>query len=201
METPSTRDSNDPHGRGVSRSQGRNACKPQTVLATLKRWARTRRAGRVSAVHYVMGWRPRDMPRGAWKSIRGPVWIIWVLCTPVLSCGVGALWLLLHWQESAAAHPVLTARVMFIWSMAGLAGSICLWAIPIIRKGRFERVVRALGYEVCLHCGYSLWGLPEQHTCPECGTAYSKDMLRREWPLWFGERKSSTARNARARKP
>jgi hypothetical protein len=42
----------------------------------------------------------------------------------------------------------------------------------------------------CIHCGYDLSGLPDNHTCPECGESYSHriiDEYRRD-PNWFIER-------------
>jgi hypothetical protein len=42
----------------------------------------------------------------------------------------------------------------------------------------------------CIHCGYDLSGLPDNHTCPECGEPYSWriiDEYRRD-PDWFIER-------------
>ncbi|MHC4698546.1 MAG: hypothetical protein ACYTFA_17580, partial [Planctomycetota bacterium] len=57
--------------------------------------------------------------------------------------------------------------------------------IPRMRERRFQRTVRARQYEVCWNCGYSLQGLPDVHCCPECGTEYAKDRLRREWTSWF----------------
>ena len=33
---------------------------------------------------------------------------------------------------------------------------------------------------ICLHCGYSLRGLPEGHTCPECGQPSDRESARQE---------------------
>ncbi|MCH8054167.1 MAG: hypothetical protein IH895_08915, partial [Planctomycetes bacterium] len=33
---------------------------------------------------------------------------------------------------------------------------------------------------ICLHCGYSLQGLPEGHTCPECGHPSDRESARQE---------------------
>jgi hypothetical protein len=42
----------------------------------------------------------------------------------------------------------------------------------------------------CIHCGYTLQGLPDHHTCPECGEPYNfaqVDEYRRD-PHWFIKR-------------
>jgi len=42
----------------------------------------------------------------------------------------------------------------------------------------------------CIHCGYDLTGLPDHHTCPECGRPFSFaiiDEYRRD-PHWFIQR-------------
>ncbi|HEX8525139.1 MAG TPA: hypothetical protein VF669_23005 [Tepidisphaeraceae bacterium] len=42
----------------------------------------------------------------------------------------------------------------------------------------------------CIHCGYSLDGLPDHHKCPECGRAYHLELIdeyRRD-PHWYIQR-------------
>lgn len=38
-----------------------------------------------------------------------------------------------------------------------------------------------MNYEACLNCGYDLHNLPEQHKCPECGTAFEIQATRQRW--------------------
>lgn len=53
-----------------------------------------------------------------------------------------------------------------------------------------RRAVQARREPFCIFCGYNLTGLPEAHTCPECGRSYTWDMIReyRRDPHWFIER-------------
>jgi hypothetical protein len=49
-----------------------------------------------------------------------------------------------------------------------------------------ERVFRARKDPYCIHCGYTLIGLPEEGVCPECGRSYRMiivQMFRRD-PQW-----------------
>jgi hypothetical protein len=42
----------------------------------------------------------------------------------------------------------------------------------------------------CIHCGYDLIGLPDRHTCPECGRPFSLELIEeyRRDPGWFIQR-------------
>jgi hypothetical protein len=51
---------------------------------------------------------------------------------------------------------------------------------------RYARIVRENGCQLCIECGYLLIGLPDAHACPECGTAYEFEELRRCWNTWLG---------------
>lgn len=43
-------------------------------------------------------------------------------------------------------------------------------------------------YCLCLICGYCLKGLPEKHRCPECGTPYEIEDVKRHWSEYLGDR-------------
>lgn len=49
-----------------------------------------------------------------------------------------------------------------------------------------DRVIKARADPFCIHCGWTLTGLPEEGRCPECGEPYRMkivDMFRRD-PQW-----------------
>ncbi len=41
---------------------------------------------------------------------------------------------------------------------------------------------------LCLHCGYSLKGLPARHRCPECGMPYEIEDVKRKWSDYLADR-------------
>jgi hypothetical protein len=53
--------------------------------------------------------------------------------------------------------------------------------------GVIRHAIKGRGEPFCIHCGYNLDGLPEQHLCPECGRKYSFQLIRKyqQDPAWF----------------
>ena len=68
---------------------------------------------------------------------------------------------------------------------------IAIYALPVVLAiSTAKDVIRARREPFCIHCGYGLTGLPDNHACPECGRRYSFriiDEYRRD-PHWFIER-------------
>lgn len=125
------------------------------------------------------------MPRGQWESVSTPKWPIWIWeLGKAAACAIFILVMLDIAStglkpQTPALLSIICAGVLFFVSTSVLC------AIPRLRERRFERIVRAHQYEVCWNCGYSLEGLAEVHRCPECGTEYDKDRVRRDWRAWF----------------
>jgi predicted RNA-binding Zn-ribbon protein involved in translation (DUF1610 family) len=67
-------------------------------------------------------------------------------------------------------------------------------ALPLgIAVRAVKTAIRNRREPFCIHCGYDLTGLQDNHTCPECGQGYSFrviDEYRRD-PHWFIERYKS----------
>lgn len=62
---------------------------------------------------------------------------------------------------------------------------LVLWAFADRPRRRFEARLRAAGHAGCLKCGHILIGLPEQHGCPGCKSAYELESTRQTWVDYF----------------
>lgn len=118
-----------------------------------------------------------------WKPARGDVirqmgWR-WIFLLPLL--GLIALAFSIPWRPSLLQFILVGGgKITFIivGGAIGLAGT------------SVRAVVRQRADPFCIHCGYDLIGLPDNHTCPECGRPYSLrliDEYRRD-PHWFIQR-------------
>jgi len=135
--------------------------------------------------HYLTGRCPKGMPRGQWESVSTPKWPIWASVLGVWSaCAVFCTTAF----ELAKTGARPQTGVLVGGVVVGIVNFVSigvLWIIPHTRERRFERTVRALQYEVCWNCGYSLQGLTEIHRCPECAAEYDKETVREDWRSWF----------------
>jgi len=70
---------------------------------------------------------------------------------------------------------------LWLWLGAGAMGAV----VQAVRQATSAR-----GEPFCIHCGYTLEGLPDQHICPECGRPYSFGLIRQyqQDPGWFVKR-------------
>ena len=70
---------------------------------------------------------------------------------------------------------------LWLWLGAGAVGAV-VEAMRLATKARNE--------PFCIHCGYMLQGLPDQHICPECGRPYSFELIKlyQNDPKWFVQR-------------
>lgn len=48
-----------------------------------------------------------------------------------------------------------------------------IWASALYALLRKPFTLAGIKKPICMHCGYDLTGLPDQHKCPECGIQYS----------------------------
>jgi hypothetical protein len=107
-------------------------------------------------------------------------------------CRVGWAWM---W---VLAPVFLAALLVVIQPWLGplaLIWGIKLWAlliaaaVALVFKG-VQLAAKARREPFCIHCGYTLTGLPDHHICPECGRPYSFALVEeyRKDPMWFAQR-------------
>jgi hypothetical protein len=107
----------------------------------------------------------------------------WLLFVPAL--GVVALLLAAPFHRELL-QPIFTfIKPLFI-----------LVALPTIAAmNAAAHAIRNRKEPFCIHCGYDLTGLPDNHNCPECGRQFSLRLIEeyRRDPNWFIERYKSRA--------
>ncbi|MFO0974303.1 MAG: hypothetical protein U1A27_12820 [Phycisphaerae bacterium] len=134
---------------------------------------------------------PRDLP-AAPDDGGEPPW--WRPTIRDLAAHLGWRWVLL----APIAGLVLFAALVLVKPSAVVMtfpiGFHLAWfsgAVGISLAGYLVRVaVRARREPFCIHCGYTLTGLPDGHRCPECGRPFSLRVIEeyRRDPRWFIER-------------
>jgi len=129
----------------------------------------------------LVGARPTWMPRGMWMCLSGTravgraaSAVLLVLLLLHILAGLGQLGVIRLPRGLAeySQHLLMpTALLLFL----------VLAVVPRVGTKKFFARLRAHEYEICTNCGYSLHGLPEDHDCPECGTAYRVEQIRETW--------------------
>jgi hypothetical protein len=81
------------------------------------------------------------------------------------------------------------------WLLQLVFGWWKLWvlvvAVPTVAAfNAASHAIRSRKDPFCIHCGYGLTGLPPEHNCPECGSAYTPELIAeyRRDPRWFIQR-------------
>lgn len=92
----------------------------------------------------------------------------------VVSCSGSVLWIVYGVKGlppglnlAASLVPILGSLATTIW--------FARW------NTRLRRQAVAADGRLCWECGYVLKGLPDRGECPECGTDYDAEDLRRRW--------------------
>ena len=107
-------------------------------------------------------------------------WCLFGLVNAVVAVG------LLH------AYGIVPASVLRVSVLSWCAAWPVLCVVLLVRVHillrRMRTTIQRSAYALCPNCGYSLVGLPREHTCPECGYKYDLVEVEAQWRRWFPEK-------------
>lgn len=140
------------------------------------------------AVALLFGYRLRKMNTvyADWLSKR---WHFSVLCIGAIGVFVvglivvGLLFIVDRTIGAKAAPDLWPLFFISQWLLVLLMLLCSRWP-----KRQFARYILQHDGRVCYDCGYLLSGLPDEHTCPECGKPYTVQQLRHRWMDWMQNR-------------
>ncbi|MCG3138559.1 MAG: hypothetical protein HJJLKODD_02424 [Phycisphaerae bacterium] len=128
----------------------------------------------ITGYHLWLGICPKGMPRGLWTYYLEQNQVIRRI---TLAMMILYLCQMFGFFQRTFNIPKLTIPLVVI--------IIALISIPFNnRKRAFRRFCQLLldnHYRFCLHCGYDLSSLPDEHHCPECGEKYEIHALKKSW--------------------
>jgi hypothetical protein len=104
-------------------------------------------------------------------------------------------WRIIYFAPAAA---ILLFLLLLPWRLEFLGPVLVSWKLVFIAVAiptsyaikTAKNIIRQRTEPFCIHCGYDLSGLGDNHTCPECGEPYtfhSIEEYRRD-PHWFIQR-------------
>ena len=142
-----------------------------------------------NCLQLLFGRKPECVPPFAWRKV-WPLRLVARTMMVTVLVYIGTLLIvysgLLHYRIAGGLGEALFSIEMFL---ASICVSYLVLVTAILTHSRWRavvRVCRVLGWAMCEQCGYDLRGLPERHTCPECGKQYDLNRTRAHWRAMEG---------------
>lgn len=85
-------------------------------------------------------------------------------------------------------------RSVILQMAAILLASLLEWFFYGRYLSALKRRLREFQLAICLRCAYDLHGLPENHSCPECGESFALSDTREHWRKWLSKQFHPTFR-------
>lgn len=139
------------------------------------------------ALRSFTGRRPKNLPGAYWLFLtdsKAPIvvlfrwWSVLLLLLIAIQVAFMGLALAIGWRS-------IMGDIMNLLPVLVLVGNPYFIGNRV--KLRFARELFEHEGRMCADCGYLLEGLPDEHTCPECGEAYEIAQLRAAWLHWLTE--------------
>jgi len=135
----------------------------------------------VASPHGIDGHPDQDVPwwTPSWSEVLAHLGWRWLWFLPAVALVLTILIIL-------PLRPTYVQVVFAFWKPLIMA--VVLPSVMAVRA--MKTIVQRRKEAFCIHCGYTLEGLPDGHRCPECGRQFSLaviDEYRRD-PQWFVKR-------------
>jgi hypothetical protein len=101
-------------------------------------------------------------------------------------------WKLIFFLPALILTAVVVAMPWHLWAIQFLAIWWKLVLVAVVLPSMYAvksatETLKQRKEPFCIHCGYNLSGLPDDHTCPECGEYYNFGVIEeyKRDPGWF----------------
>lgn len=122
-----------------------------------------------------------------YRTIKGaPPVASWTQLWTLLVVAGSQVVMFLLFDSRALNRPHLGSDLKPVAILVGVLGIITAYGIHVRARARWIRAATESDGALCLHCGYSLRGLPDHQNCPECGRPYDLEKVRARWRNWLG---------------
>lgn len=146
----------------------------------------TRPRLRYSPMWYLTTRPPSGIPPVFWKLMRWQGGALVVLVSA--SAIVLSLAVIIILQDGFGLGSWLQSEQMVVlMCVTLLLSTIYYLVVSRMCARRFAHRVRSHHFQICWYCGYCLYGIPEDHGCPECGANFSVTSLQERWQAWFSD--------------